>query len=234
MATSYPLRRICACLLAALLGASVYAQRPDAKVVQIGLTLLRNRAVQKELALDRRQVKLIDAQFQDYVAMAQHMFTANMTAKQRADKIRKLGPIQDAISARVLCVLTAKQTARLREVVLQAEGIGSFRIHEVSRQLGLSGAQQQRIRGYERELGEGVQRLKDRGRKDVQALPAPRDRRDKAQIEAYKKAVVAIVGRTMNAVAALERKALSEAVASLTAKQRATWKQMLGRTFSPK
>lgn len=214
--------------------ASVFAAEREAKVVQIGLTLLGNPKVRRELGLNRSQTDLIEREFKAYAAATERMFPNDMTRAQVAANMPRLRSLQDGVSARVLGALSPAQTARFRELVLQGEGIWAVLIPEVTRELGLTGAQCKKIRGIRSAFGDKVEALKRKREVEVRAIPAPRNTNDKVAIEAYRKTVLAIVRPDERNIKAWGHGAVKKATSVLTPRQRAAWNRMQGPKFHPR
>jgi len=132
----------------------------------------------------------------------------------------QLRRLQDGIAARILAALSASQTARFRQIVLQAEGIWAALIPEVTRELGLSAAQKQKIRSMRASVGKKMQALQRMRQLEIEAIPAPRDSKNKAAVESYRSSVIALMnrnrGRDQKEVRAWGRGAMTSASAVLT------------------
>jgi hypothetical protein len=202
------------------------------------LTLLDDSKVQRELGMTRAQADFVAREFKAYAAQAQSMFPQDMSKSQVEREMPRLTALQDQVSARVLAQLTPAQIARFRQLVLQGEGIWAVLIPEVSAELKLTTSQERRIRACRSAFAKKVRTLRERRQKDIDAVPGPRYKNDKAQFEAYRKAVVAVIKQNYRTdkktIAGWGRSAVRSATAILTAKQRAAWTRMQGPKFHPK
>jgi hypothetical protein len=218
--------------------ATAFAQQAEITIEKVGLTLLLNPKIQTELKMTKAQSDFIKNEFVAFNKRTQGMFTAGMTEAQKRQKVLELRKIQDGVSGRILKSLSATQKARLRQITLQAEGIWAVLIPEATRALKLTPTQVQKIRGHREAFAKKAEALQMKRRAEINAIPGPKDAKDKAQVDAYREKVKAVLARVQGvdkkSLAAWAKTAMTAAEKELTVKQRADWKQMLGPKFSPK
>jgi hypothetical protein len=218
--------------------APAYAQNSEVTVEKVGVTLLLRAKVQAELKMSKSQVDLVNGEFKRFRDKTKTMFYSGMTTAQQQAKMRELRTIQDGVAERILKTVTPTQKTRYRQLTLQAEGIWAVLIPEVTRALKVTPAQKKAIIERQKAFSDRAGALGDSRRKEINEIPGPQDPKDKAQVEAYRAKVKAVVARVQSVdkmtLASWAKAAMASAEAVLTPKQRAEWKKMLGPKFTPK
>ncbi len=196
-------------LLLLWVGSSGAAQPPGAP----GLPPLAGSAAPPALMLLNQKSVQNDLKLtKDQVRDIRNVVTQQMPARRptfarpsEAD-MTKMREAMETASKAAVAVLTDKQETRLRQITLQLQGSRAFSDTEVAGKLGLSDEQQQSIQKI---VSSNSPSSPGNGR------PAQPDSMFKQNSRA-------------------DKKALAKILATLTSDQRATWKEMTGKTFDGK
>jgi hypothetical protein len=191
----------------------VRAQHPDHHdAAGIRAALLTNKGVQRELKLDESQAEKVATLAKD-VAAKGRAAAEEFKALPAAERREKMHGVMTATCAKAMeslrGVLTAEQTKRYEQIVLQQRGIMAFADPEIQKDLRLTDAQKDRIHDLAMDLHGQMRNL-------TQSVSPEK------MAEVHEQAM------------ALHRKALDRAVTVLSAEQKATWKEMVGKSFEVK
>ncbi len=186
--------------------------------------LLRNADVKKDLLASVEQCERIDQRARQQDEQNKKSFHDFFRLTPEQKRQRDLERARDADRA-IRAVLTPEQMARLRQIALQVRGLGAFQDLEVARELKLTLAQRERIRGIEAGLflppwgppglakgGPGDRK----GPKHHHRGPGPFGWAGKGITEQARKA------------------AMDKALAVLNREQRARWQELTGKRFEGK
>jgi hypothetical protein len=178
----------------------------------IQAVLLTNRSVQKELKLDGSQVEKVASLAKDVGAKGR---AAALDLKPLPDSERreKMHVLMTAVCAEAMStlrgVITPEQFKRFDQIVVQQRGIMAFSDVDIQRKLQLTNEQKDRLHGLAMDLHRQMRSLSQNASADKMS-------------EVHEQGTV------------LQRKALDQAVATLTAEQRTTWKELVGDHFDVK
>jgi Spy/CpxP family protein refolding chaperone len=213
-----------------------YAVPPDMKIERLGLALITSQKVQKEIKLTPSQKSSITAEFKDYLAQAKNLLKDVKSEEEQKRKVKQIRTIQDGVSRRVLAMLQPSQTLRFRQIILQSNGIWSVLVPEITRTLKLTPSQVKKIGALEKGLQKSMMSLESKRQKQIGQIPQPKDPKDKAVVDAYKKKVVAEVKKfragDKRTLLAADKVAQAKALNVLSPSQQKSWKAMLGPKVS--
>ncbi len=212
MRTRFEKVLLAAGLVLAATGA-VRAQRSghhDAAGIQAAL--LTNKSVQKELKLDVAQSEKIKT-LAKHVAAKGRAAVAEYKDLPESERREKMHELMTATCAEAMTTLrgdlTAEQFKRYEQIVLQQRGIMAFADPEIQRTLKLTDVQK-----------DGLHNLAKVFHGQMRELSQSVSPANMAEVHAQGMA--------------LQRKALDNAVAALSAEQKATWKELVGEYFEVK
>jgi predicted negative regulator of RcsB-dependent stress response len=192
---------------------AVRAQHPDHHgAAGIRAALLTNESVQRELKLDDSQVERVATLAKEVVARGRAAAEEfkDLAASERREKMHGVMTETCAKAMKTLHeVLTAEQVKRYEQIVLQQLGIMAFADPEIQEKLKLTDAQKERVHEVAMDLHGRMRDL-------------PQSISPEKMAEVHEQAL------------ALHRKALDQALTCLSAEQRATWKEMVGKSFEVK
>jgi hypothetical protein len=178
----------------------------------IQAALLTNRSVQKELKLDRAQVEKVAIVAKD-VAAKGRAASEEFKALPESERREKMHGLMTAACAEATSTLrgvfTAEQFKRYDQIVMQQRGIMAFADVDIQGKLKLTGEQKDRIHGLAMDLHGQMRLLSQNASAEKMS-------------EVHEQGIV------------LHRKVLDQAVATLTAEQRTTWKELVGDHFDVK
>lgn len=222
-------------LLGIVLGslASVsFADDFDKKVAVI--YLLQDKKVQAELKITEAQREKMNKLSEPY----------NKKVKAITDKVGKNGPTEaqqkelnaeiTKLRASVLNLLTAPQLKRLRELSLQAIGLGALADDVVAAKLGLNQKQVTKIRS---ELSAGMKALEEaqmdfhkRAMKDIKEPKTDKEREAAAKL--YQSRIEKMSKEIETKLSSIRKNTESKVLACLTAEQKTAWKNLNGKWYT--
>jgi hypothetical protein len=222
-------------LLGIVLGslASVsFADDFDKKVAVI--YLLQDKKVQAELKITEAQREKMNKLSEPY----------NKKVKAITDKVGKNGPTEaqqkelnaeiTKLRASVLNLLTAPQLKRLRELSLQAIGLGALADDVVAAKLGLNQKQVTKIRS---ELSAGMKALEEaqmdfhkRAMKDIKEPKTDKEREAAAKL--YQSRIEKMSKEIETKLSSIRKNTESKVLACLTAAQKTAWKNLNGKWYT--
>lgn len=222
---------------AVLVAVGAMAQVPGGgNVTQASIGLLADATVRKELKLTKAQDTEVVNEFKRLNTTLQKMPQPKSASEARSAQ-EKARQMQMSLVTRLQSRLTAAQAKRLREIGLQFFGPFSMMSPEISKELGLSSAQSNKIKEAQNGLAEDARKLQASRQKEVQAIPQPKDRNDQKAVQAYVQKVQALLAKygptDQKKLISMKKAAENKALAVLSKAQRAKWNAMLGKKFVP-
>lgn len=229
----------CLCLALGLLVASAaVAQGPErGTVTQACIALLVDASIRKEIKLSKQQDAEVQSEFKRMNGELQKVFSKRPkdAADARAAQ-EKIKALQMSLVTRLQSRLNSPQAKRLREIGLQRFGPFSMLSPEIQSELKLNSSQVGKIKTAQKWLSDQTMALQTKRRKEVDAIPKPKDRNDRKAVEAYVKKVNALMKKNapsdQKALETYKKQAESKVLSVLSKTQSAQWKAMLGKPFA--
>lgn len=232
------LRVGCALVFAAVLAGAARAQQPPPPTIsEASAPLLGNSSVQKELNLTAAQKTAIQKAFETYEKGIQSLSKETPKSQQEADRLmQRAGTMRRTMSDSAIKVLTAPQRTRLRQIGLQFYGIFASLSPDVSKELKLTDDQRTRIRKAQELFFEEAVKLQQQRQQQLQAIAPPKNPNDPKEVEAYRKRITESAQRfakeDQKTLETSKKKFEAQAMAVLTAAQKAQWTTLLGPRFN--
>ncbi|MBX3119679.1 MAG: hypothetical protein KF784_11480 [Fimbriimonadaceae bacterium] len=207
------------------------AERPSA--LEVAIPLLNAKAVQTELKLTPAQVKKIDSlrqSIQDLImSMNKRSSPPSQSEVQAADK--KMG----GLMGQVLAVLSKTQQTRLRQIFIQQYGIFAIVAKDVKGLVGISAAQESKIRKIQEDADKKSKDLFEQRQVQIRAIPQPKNPDSIKEREAYHKKIEEMARKfeaeDSKTRLAWKKAAEAAALAVLTADQKKKWQAAQGPKF---
>jgi hypothetical protein len=202
--------------------------------------LLQDRAVQNELKITEQQRTQMN-KFAD-----QHRGRLDAYGKQLQAQAQKnngqvtpdekrLEALFEELKKNVFSQLNATQIRRLREISLQALGVAALSDNVVAKRVGLNDSQLKRVRdlvsdGFKRANDIQTKAIND-ATKDLQSRKPANEAEQRKLVEEANKRAAAAQKRIEPQLNKLRTEVTDKVMAVLTAQQRQTWNNLLGKPF---
>jgi hypothetical protein len=218
------------CFLIALVGAQTFDEETSS------IILLQMKAVQREIGVTEAQ-RVAMNKFADAHRSRLNQYYQQLQARKNGsnpDEGKLIGMFAELKNA-VLKQLTPAQLKRLREVSLQALDFGALADHAVGQRVGLSNAQQERIRSL---MDSGLKEA-NQVRENAMMKATAELRNSKPKSDAERRKVYDEANRRAEAAAEtvapqvglIRADTKKKILAILTPKQKAAWQALLGKPF---
>lgn len=223
--------RILIALAGTLLWSFALADAFDKQVASI--TLLQNRKIQDDMKITEAQRQKMNQNAAPFNKTVQDLSKkANGKPPTEADQ-KKIYEALAKMKTAIMSSLTDAQAKRLREISLQAIGVGALGDDTVAKRLGISDNVKAKIRA---ELTAGLQKAgkvqQDVLAKAQEGIKEPKTEAEKKKAqETFNARLKQYEPEATKKINAIRAESEKKVLAMLSAQQRATWKALLGKPF---
>lgn len=203
------------------------------------LMILQNNKVQKDIGITTSQRDKMNVHAKTFNDGMNKLGKDYEAALKKDPKAKPDGAKQQKLvvdfKTKVLALLSDSQIKRLREISLQALGVGALGDTMVAKKVGLSGSQTTKVReALTAGLNEATKIQTAARQKLTQGLKEPKTEAEKkkvaAEIDKRMKQAAPKLEQELNAIrSSTEKKVL----AVLSSSQKSTWNALLGKLFKP-
>jgi hypothetical protein len=231
------LSRICLLVAAAAMGAHATAQLNLPTMLENAVVLLGSQPVRTELKLSEKQDKDVANAFKRYVDKANGLMAEfRKDPSKRTQLNGKLRTYQQELITACRGIMSQQQETRLIQLGIQSLGPFAIGAKDVSSALKLTEAQKAKVKKAVQEFDAFATSVDAERKRKFDAIPKPKDPKDKKQVEAYQKRLQEVLGKSqqtdLNRIRQAKKSAENKVLAALTPAQKQQFTAMQGKPFN--